>query len=293
MKTKATMAVVAVGLLVSGCSMFNGIIGGGVTKRPSYRYFDNPQCAGYGAVNYWQTLSASDQAEAISSRGLDVYHIELLSWAEARTDIGAVKSKYKKLLSECRDRRVVLFISVFNDNSHLAKYGNTPWVPAISYLHSALDIILAEGPTGVIVQPVGETQTSLGSKFEGEARSRLAAAGFMTCYNRGSRPTGAPGGWNFAAYHPFHLGDKIPGGAVCVTDTGSILLSNGAVNNSVAEDQFLILELGGYDKFNPDTVKTYANKVLNTYHRPVILYGFLHKSIDKASLDALASVHQK
>jgi len=293
MKRLVYSVVVMLSLLtLAGCAWLTLPGGDDVTKRPSFRYFDDARCAGYGAVNFWHTLSAAKQAEAISSRGLDVYHIELLSWAEARTDLESVRKAYNDLVDECRLRRVTLFVSVFNDNSHLAKYGNTPWVPSLSYLQSALDIILSKGLEGVIIQPVAETQTSVGSQFETAGRSRLAAGGFLTCYNHGSRPSGPPAGWNFAAYHPNLTGDNIPGGAVCVTDTGSILRTATLDGTTTAvEEKALIMELGGYEKFNPDAVKSYAGKVLNTYHRPCILYGFLHTAIDTAGLDALASVH--
>lgn len=262
-------------MLLSGCASFQWPWDR-YSERPSYRYFDDPRCAGYGAVNAWATISSEDQAEEIASHDLDVYHIELLSWANFRTDLETTRTQYKKLVKECRKRKVVLFVSVFNDNSHLGKYGNTPWSPSVTYLHSALDIVLNEGNKGVIVQPVGETQTSNGKRFENEAVIRLAQAGFRTCYNRGSRPNGPPNGWNYAAYHPTSTSSRIGSGVVDVTDTGNILM-----------------QLGGYSSFHPNSIVTYGNQVLNGWHRPLILYGFLHTSIDKAALEALESVHQK
>lgn len=255
------------GLLNVGCTNLMP------NKLSNYTYFDNPMCKGYGAVNYWHTLNASDQADLVAEYGVNVYHIEFFGWADSRINLDNVKSKYKDLLSECRKRKVVLFVSIFNDNSHLSKYGNTPWVPSISYLESALDFIIQQGGEGVIVQAVAETQTSVGSQFESIAKNKLASAGIRSCYNKGSRPSAPPAGWTFAAYHPNTTSAKIPAGAVDVTDTGNILN-----------------QLGGYSKFDANAVTTYGNTVLKTWKRPLILYGFLHTSLDAEAVKALGNI---
>ena len=241
-----------------------------------YVYFDNARCAGYGAVNYWHTLPAAEQAAAISDAGLDVYHIELLGWADARISPEAARQPYLDLLAECRQRKVVLFTSIFNDNSHLSKYGNTPRAPSLSTLMQSLVYILEAGPEGQIVQPVGETQTSTGKQFETAAGAALRQAGFKTCWNSGSRPSSPPSGWDYAAYHPTSTGKVIPKGAACVTDTGAILV-----------------QLGGYAQFNAAAVESYGRQCLDEWKRPCILYGFQHKAIDIDAAQALGRVKRQ
>ena len=259
-------------LLISVLALFTGCMSP-KHKLSGYTYFDNPMCKGYGAVNYWHTLKAKDQADLVAEYGVNVYHIEFFGWADSRRDLDSVKGKYKDLLAECRKRKVVLFVSIFNDNSHLSKYGNTPWIPSLDYLKSALNFIIEQGSDGVIIQPVAETQTSVGSNFETYAKGTLSQKGFRTCYNRGSRPSAPPAGWTFAGYHPNNTTTKVPAGAVCVTDTGNILN-----------------QLGGYSQFDPAKVTAYGNTVLKTWHRPLVLYGFQHKSLDKESVKALGNV---
>ena len=238
-----------------------------------YVYFDDPSCAGYGAVNFWHRLDPKAQAEAIADRGLDVYHIELLGWAGSRISPDQAREPYRKLLSECRKRKVVLFTSIFNDNSHLAKYDNSPYKPSYAELHKCTQFILSEGAEGQIIQPTGETQTGVGKRLQNDDGYILKDAGFKICWNQGSRPSAPPAGWDFAAYHPTSTGVTIPSGAVCVTDTGQILR-----------------QMGGYSQFNASAVESYANQCLNGWRRPCILYGFLHQAIDTAALDALSRV---
>ena len=244
-----------------------------IHKLPTRTYFDNPMCKGYGAVNNWFSINMAAQADVVAEYGVDVYHIEFFGWADTRTDLDKIKPKYIELLAECRKRNVVLFVSVFNDNSHLSKYGNKPWIPSLEYLKSSLTFIIEQGGEGVIVQPVAETQTSVGSKFEAYGKTALANAGIKSCYNKGSRPSSPPAGWTYAAYHPNTTSAKIPAGAICVTDTGSILR-----------------ELGGYTKFDAAKVTAYGDKVLKTWKRPLILYGFQHTVLDREAVQALGNI---
>jgi len=249
-------------------------------------YFDNPRCAGYGPVNYWRDIAPQEAAQRVAAAGLDMYHIELLGWAETHSSASVAVSAYRELLKECRKHKIVLFTSIWNNNSHLSKYGNTPWTPSMAELNECLEAIIAEGPEGQIVQPVGETQTSQGKQFESAAWSRLSQAHIRTCYNRGSRPANPPAGWDYAAFHPVSMGQTIPAGAVCVTDTGAILRGRGRAAGWPRE-------LGGYEKFNPETVRLYANQCLNGWKRPLILYGFLHKGLDVEAMTVLGKVKER
>ena len=243
-----------------------------IHKLSDYKYFDDPTCKGYGAVNYWHTISPSEQADVVAKYGVDVYHIEYFV-EEYRKDLNTLKVKYADLLSECRKRKVVLFVSIFNDNSHLSKYDNTPWKPSLEYLNEALNAIIDAGSEGVIVQPVCETKTTLGLRFETLAKVKLDKEGFRTCYNRDSRPRSVRAGWDYAAYHPFTTTEKVPATVVCVTDTG-----------------LLLNKLGGFDKFDANRVTEYGTRVLKGWNCPLILYGLLHKEVDEEAIKALGAI---
>jgi hypothetical protein len=127
------------------------------------------------------------------------------------------------------------------------------------------------GPVGVIVQPVGETFTADGKAFE--ARCRAGLPGFRLCYNGGSRPTGAPGGYQFFAFHPNTTAQAIPRGALNVSDTGGILSQ---------------LNQGGdvYGLANPAALEAYAGRQWKA-GTDFVYYGFGHKKVDVEALKAL------
>jgi hypothetical protein len=243
-------------------------------------YFDNPNCVGYGPVNFWWQMDHEEVIREMAKNGLDVYHIELLGWADTRIMPEQVGDPYRRLLKECRKHKIALFVSAFNDNARFKKYGNRPWNPSLELLHMALNIIIAEGPEGVIVQPVAETGSDYGKRFENEALVRLSESGFRTCYNRGSRPTKVPEGWTYAAYHPRSIAESIPAGTVCVTDTGSVLRERYA------------RELGGYEQFNVDALYGHAKRVLKSGN-PFVAYGFLHSEFDSGAVEKLGRVKRE
>ena len=251
----------------------------GCITPKEYVYLDDPKCVGYGDVNAWHQGDQADKIEKVAKAGADVYHFEYLGWGATRlytAEAGA--EAYHRLITAARKRKVVAFVSALNDNSHLPKYDNTPTVYSMAELNKVLDIIMAEGPEGVIVQPVGETQTSRGREFETAAWHRLTQAGFRTCYNRGSRPTSVPLNWTYAAFHPTSIDQTVPAGVACVTDTGAILRDGGWPR-----------QLGGYHKFDPNMVRLYGERC-RVWGVSCTLYGFLHPDVDTKAIEALAEV---
>lgn len=264
-------------LLIVGCSTISGWFGGSSGNK-EYKW-NVADMVGYGIDNYWMNVSPSDIAKSVSDKKLTITSIEFLGWASSGyyENPTALKEKYKALVEQTRKYKVVLFISICNDNKGSGKYGDNTKALNLytAQIRQALQIILDEGSEGVIVQSVAETRTSAGQSFEAEANNRLAAAGFKTCWNRGSRPSSS-NGCNYFAYHPASVSDAGPVGAIVVTDHSAILTQLNIGNS-----------LYGYG--DPAKVEPYASKV-HQNGRAFIYYGFGHKTIDKDTIKAIGNV---
>jgi hypothetical protein len=150
----------------------------------------------------------------------------------------------------------------------------------------------------VIVQAASETQTTFGKQFEWESIMLLSKAGFLTCYNRGSRP-GTTSGCNFQAHHPFKLTDMGPKGCFLITDTGTILgvLATGTspvriggitMVNPMESEKLKLLNVGGlYGPANKEVVRNYAKAVKQAGDRAYGYYGFGHRTIDEGAMQAV------
>jgi len=224
---------------------------------------------GWGPVNRLGDYDPNAAAAACVEFGARVLHIEFIKWiGTGLPDLNATKLHYAALLEACRRRRVTLFVSSFNDNAHLSKHGRVGRATPKKYLEQVAAIILAYGPEGVVVQPVGETQTEVGKWFE--QHWKAVGKGFPLVYNGGSRPTRVPSGYKYAAYHPRSTSDTFPAGLVAVTDTGTILH-----------------ELGLYSGTgNPAKCAAWAKRML-ARGNPPIFYQFKSAAIPTAMLAAV------
>lgn len=254
-------------LLTAGCVSVNPW----AVKFDNYADPSKEVCQGYGNVNTWW-VDIDGLTKNLAEQNIGICHIEMAAWPHGALDVSKLKENYLKLLSATRARKELLFVSVINDNMWQSKYGNIPPSQAqYTVLCNALiDALKAGGNEGVIIQPVAEMQTSAGKAFDVRCRTELA--GFKFVYNGGSRPTGAPAGFSFFAFHPNSMSQAIPMTALNVSDTGGILreLQNGDV----------------YGIANPAVLENYARsqRLKNT---TFIYYGFGHKSPDVNAIKAL------
>ena len=232
---------------------------GGGGKPPAQK--DAPAISGstqwwYGRVNYWAENSDTLKREVqlMASAGVTGYIIEMAGWggndmrqkpgsSHYNNFVAKCKSYYKYLHKLCLENGMWLFCCIVNDNALSNKHGNKAVDPRHYYDHVAsdlLDIVLADGPRNVIVQPVSElsrdrVKNHPGPAWQKKAVSKLKSAGFKTCNNDGyGRPSG-PGACNYVAWHPNSIG-SLPSMSApksktfIVSDTGGIIseLNGGA-----------------------------------------------------------------
>jgi hypothetical protein len=123
------------------------------------------------------------------------------------------RAKFTQFIAELRKRKMVAFVSVVNDWINPRYYGSA---------NTLLQILLDQGPEGIIAQPVGETHTAEGEAFQARAFQRLSKANFKTCFNgQGGRPR-SRGSYDYLAWHTGGANgeSQAPRGAIEVTDHG-------------------------------------------------------------------------
>lgn len=242
----------------------------------------------YGRVNYWWKDRSLWQKEmdCLVKNGGSGYMIELAGWESCLKD----KSKwwtdawikeqlelYSEIHSDAKKRGLWLFVSLVNDNMGKGKYGDSKKFTVDKVYNKCvklLDGVIKDGKDNVVIQPVAETQTSGGKKFESYARGQLAAKGFLTCYNGNGGHPSSTNGCNFYAVHPSKIAENNPSNSLVISDHGLIIreLNQGGS-----------LSAHGY----PNKVKTFVknNKKRNC---PVVgYYAFQIKDYDEDTIKAL------
>ena len=249
--------------------------------RRNSRKFNPTMFAGAGNVNWWGQSNPRTETAKLAAANIPCLHIELFGWADglAYEKHKAMLKKLKTLLFWCKRRNLTLFVSVCNDNAHLAKYGNTPtdigkYKPQITEALKAL--AKAAKKQGVYVQPVGETQTAAGRWVEAEAAAIIDRR-WLVSNGSGGRPSGVPAWATYIAWHKAKVTDKAPAGAWDVTDHGTMLTWLG----------------GTYAQaYSNANIRAWAT-VARDNGSPAILYGFQQKKMDRANLKTLAEAYYK
>ena len=236
----------------------------------------------YGRVNQW-TVSRQilrNELNLMKECGVNGYMIELAVWDGVDDKwsnewIVRIQKNYRWLLRECRKRKIWLFISIINDNMGKGKYGDTG--PTLEKVYeSALQlasIVKRGGSKGVIVQPVAETQTPTGQRFEQECRKILE--NFTLVYNgEGGHPKSTPEGFHFRAVHPAHIVSSVADDALVISDHGLIIRE-------------LSIDGGLESRGNPQKVVTWVKRLQQQGVAVVGYYAFKYDKFDPATIRAL------
>ena len=237
----------------------------------------------YGRVNGWHTSRSllKQELDLMQECGVSGYMIELAGWGhnvgEAWNEgwINAIKREYRHLVKECRKRDLWLFVSIINDNMGRGKYGDKgPALESVyDYAQQLISIIKRYGSRNVVVQPVAETQTSAGRRFEQEVITQLS--NFILVYNGdGGSPKRLLESFDFRAVHPSHISSGVPSDALIISDHGLIIRE-------------LPTDGGLQSKGDPEKVKKWAEH-LRSEGVPVIgYYAFRYNGFDPATILSL------
>ncbi|MBQ7180092.1 MAG: hypothetical protein IJR87_02225 [Bacteroidaceae bacterium] len=183
----------------------------------------------YGRVNHWADSRSKLRTELnlMEREGVDGYMIELTGWGKqqwSRRWLRRTSRHYRWLVRQCRSRHLLLFVSVVNDNMGHHKYGDSgPLLEEVAgEAEKLMHTIKRRGPRDVLVQPVAETHTSAGERFETLCIKELT--GFTLVYNgEYGFPETLPEGYLLRAVHPAHIDVQMPTDAFIVSDHGLII----------------------------------------------------------------------
>lgn len=239
----------------------------------------------YGRVNKWvlSRKTSIRELDLMAKSGCTGYLIEMAGGAGIKaapwTDawVEEIESHYKWLLRECRARKLWLFVSVVNDNMGQGKHGDKN--PKLEKVYQTalklLDVVKRHGSKGVYVQPVAETQTKSGEKYEQEAIRKLSGFNLVYNGNYGS-PSKPISGMGDYAVHPARIDEKNPKSAFVVSDH----------SNTIRE-----MNRGGSleAKGDPAKVSKWAANVKKTGCPVCAYYGFLYEGLDKETIETLGT----
>ena len=239
--------------------------------------FDSRLFAGAGNVNWWAQSNAEVELNKLVAAGMPCYAIEAFGWGPTHgyDKPDEIITALERIVSGCKKRGIVLFVSLTNDNMGQIKHGNTDprklgdFLPQIEKVARWLS---ANDWPGLYVQPVAETQTDGGRAIEALCQG-LFPKDRLVYNGDGGHPRSVPSWAGQAAYHATHLTDKVPAGMWDVTDHGTALG-----------------ELGGTQAQAYDNGKVEADaKRAREANQPYVLYMFQQRVMDAGNL---AAVHR-
>lgn len=203
----------------------------------------------YGRVNYWADTGALQKKEVELMRkvGVSGYIIEMAGWGgvnmrqkpntpQYKSWVSRTQTYYKHLHAQCVKNGLWLFVGIVNDNALSNKHGNKAVDPKHYYGNIAkdlLNIVLADGPQNVIVQPISElyptrVKNHPGVAWQKNAIAKLKAKKFKTCNNDGYGRPSSKGGCDYLAWHPNNI-KHLPNSkynkasTFIISDTGGII----------------------------------------------------------------------
>lgn len=227
----------------------------------------------YGRVNHWHESRKTlvKELNLIADNGLAGYMIEMaVDWTSDKA-IQKICKEYKWLVKQCRRRNLILFNSITNDN--LGRHGGKRIADYYSRALMLLKCVKECGNKGVYIQPVAETQTDGGRRFEKDCVAQIR--NYNLVYNGGSRPSGPASGFTWFAVHPSKIDAKSNSKAWVVSDHSLLIkeLNGGPIDGH------------GY----PPNVQRWV--VLNrNLGVPVIgYYAYMVKDLDKNTIKTIGS----
>lgn len=238
----------------------------------------------YGRVNTWASDKKSNLRKdliACYANGINGYHIELASWGgdasvwESSSRIKNVKKRYEWLVDQCRALGLYLFVSVVNDNMGKGKYGDTG--PKLEQVYDqAIDLanfVKKCGKKNVLVQPVAETQTSAGKRFDAYCIGALNEFELVN-NSSGGRPA-TTNGMKYRAWHPASI--------------AAIRQIKGASNCIISSDHGLLIREISYGldgKLKPEQMKPFYQACKDIGALCCCFYAFLYKGHDDKGIKA-------
>lgn len=235
---------------------------------------------GIGVDYNWLGVNYEKGFRMLAQAGCNATSIEFFGWSgsyDINRGLGPLKDPYKRVLEAARKYGGIVFNSLLNDNQGNGKYGDKRkrWSKYAGLANEALDFCISLGPEGHWIQPVAETGSEWGKAFEQTAIARLNAAGIVSVYNRGSRPTAPACGAKRNAYHPFQASDMGTPDDIIVTDTGKMV------------GWFLLGGIYG-SEVNDDAARIYAKAVCDAGKRDLLIYTFTGvKMLDEGAARAM------
>lgn len=231
-------------------------------------------------VNSWWRLSPWAIMRALYRAGCNACCIELLGWSKDKLygTPEKIEGPYREWIAAARHYRRTLLVKATNDNLGSGQHGD-PGVPLSHYtaqIKRAHEIVMKQGPKGVLYQAVGECGSAAGQAFERWAMPDARAHQFVIGTNHDGRYDG--GLADISIHHPSRLADKGTAGELLVTD-GLILLE---------------LCIGGdymNNGFRKDVWRRYAAECVEA-GRGCIGYVFGVDEPDYASIEALKGLRK-
>lgn len=261
----------------------------------------------YGRVNDWKNMSVTRKdIEACVKYKVNGYMIEMSGdipgsstyknfWKDAW--IKNIETCYKELVKRTRAAGMWLFVSIVNDNIGSGKYGQTgPKLDKVmNQAKKLVAIIKKYGSTGVLVQPVAETQTAAGRSFDNYCKTQLK--GFNLVYNgSGGRPSNL-GGMKFRAYHPASIETKVPKDAFAISDHGKIIRELSVKSGDPKKYDYSILKKSDTwpsSPVNKSKLEAWAKNIFTKCGCRVLgIYAFQRIAHDGSTIKYLGSLKRK
>lgn len=258
----------------------------------------------YGRVNDWKNMTVTRKdIEACVKYKVNGYMIEMAGdipgttyWKNEWTQswINSIEKCYKELVKRTRAAGMWLFVSIVNDNMGIKKYGHRgiPLSKVMKQARQLVAIVKKYGPTGVIVQPVAETQTAAGREFEKYCKTQLKNFKLVN-NNDGGQPRGI-NGMNFRAYHPASINTKVPKDAFTISDHGMIIRELAATRTEPRQYTYDILKKSNTwpsSTANKTKVNAWATNVFKKWGCRVLgFYAFQRIAHDANTIKIVGSI---
>jgi len=274
------LAIAAGAAFFVGCESDFGGDGGTVYKSVAFPDVSKP-FLGYGLVNNWSILDPQTVLKQLDAANVQAAPFEFFEWASpekfAQTD--ELILKFEKWLEESQESKTILYVTLYNANLGLKKYGDAG-ITADKYASQIKKVADKFGEWVLIypnlyITPCGEGGSGKSESFDKRMQEYCKAIipRNRLVNNWGSTPSGMDG-MGFYCQHPSKTGAKL-----------------GAAAWIMSDHSLLIMELNGgtglYGTANYETTKAFAVRCLKNGN-PFLFYHFdRNGEMDAEALRAL------